>query len=131
MSKIHISIYNKIGRFIRNVYCPADAKNIQCEQGENWIVGIYDDSYYMVDGVPAARPQMPGSLDTNTIAADASEVATISNLPQPCTVTFKGQQYEVADGSFGFTVDIPGTFVVKVEAWPHLDDEFTVEAIEE
>lgn len=87
-------------------------------------------TYYVVNGVPELRPAMPGALNKTTIAADKMDTAIISNLPEPCMVTFKDQQYEVTDGSFGFTADLPGTYEVKVEAWPHLDAFFTVEAVE-
>ena len=77
-----------------------------------------DATHYIDLGVATALLDMPGALDKTSITANGTDQATINNLPQPCTVTFKDQQYEVTDGSFGFTADIHGAYTARVEAWP-------------
>lgn len=135
MNQIDITIFETTtGRIIRTVSCPKNMINIQCRNGEEFVFfhhNIYTHYILTAFGnTPIKRPTMPGALNKPQILADGNDLATISNLPQPCTVTFAGQTYEVEDGCFAFTVDVPGTYTVRVEAWPHLDAEFVVEGVE-
>jgi|LGVE01.1.fsa_nt_gb hypothetical protein len=117
------------GRITGRVECPQSAVWSQVQNGENWVAGSANDlTQYVSGGLITDRPQMSGTLNKTTITANGTDLATIANLPQPCTATFAGKQYEVMDGSFEFTVDTPGSYTVKVEAFPHLPAEFTVEA---
>ncbi len=137
-----VTIYDlATGEIMWTVDAPTGLAQQQAGSGQGWVVGSGDSAtQHVYLGLIADRPAMPGTLDKTQIvvataeqvAAGTADKATISNLPDECTVTvtFKGQQYEVMDGSFGFNSDIPGTFEVKVECWPYLDAEFTVEAVE-
>lgn len=107
--------------------------------GENYLLGHYDQNIFYVEGLPnnpiaVFRPTNPCTLDKTQIAADGLEEATISGLPLPCTVSVSGpingtiDLEEVDLDSLPLTFDVPGTYTVKIAAWPHLDKEFTIEA---
>ena len=53
---------------------------------------------------------------------------TISDLPSPCSLTTYGNTYEVLDGTVELLYDMVGDYLVKVEAFPYLDWEVTVNA---
>lgn len=129
---MNITIFDpRSGKINRVIIAPFGVAQDQVQEGESWVGGHSDDLIHYVDGgLIVNRPTMPCTINKTTITADSTDTAIISNLPEPCTVTFKGQEYEVTDGTFGFTADLPGTYAVKVEAWPHLDATFTVEAVE-
>lgn len=123
------------GRICRIFEGPESMVAMQAQAGEEWIACAEDtiDLSHWIDPTTLLRKDrlpMPGTLDKTQILADGTDLATIHNLPG-CTVTFKGQQYPVEDGSFEFTADIPGTFIVAIEAFPYLPATFTVEAIDE
>lgn len=129
------AVFNKITGEIHKTVCASQSvAHIQAQIGENWVACAEDtnDLKHWINPITLLRedrPVMPGTLDKPQILADGNDLATISNLPQPCTVTFKGQQYPVEDGSFSFTANIPGSYTVEVEAFPYLPATFTVEAI--
>ncbi len=129
-----VTVYNlETGRIERIITASISLAQNQAGYGESWLVGSANPCFQYVDlvtGLIAQRPTMPGTLDKPQILADGLDLATISNLPQPCTVTFAGQTYLVEDGEFAFTADIHGSYIVEVEAFPHLPATFTVEAIE-
>ena len=129
---MNITIFDpRSGKINRVIIAPFGVAQDQVQEGESWVGGHSDDLIHYVDGgLIVNRPTMPCTINKTTITADSTDTAIISNLPEPCTVTFKEQEYEVTNGTFGFTTDLPGTYAVKVEAWPHLDATFTVEAVE-
>ena len=129
---MNITIFDpRSGKINRVIIAPFGVAQDQVQEGESWVDGHSDDLIHYVDGgLIVNRPTMPGTLNKTTITADSTDTAIISNLPQPCTVTFAGQTYLVEDGEFAFTADIPGSYIVEVEAFPHLPATFTVEAIE-
>ena len=129
---MNITIFDpRSGKINRVIIAPVGVAQDQVQEGESWVDGHSNDLIHYVDGgLIVNRPTMPGTLDKPQILADGLDLATISNLPQPCTVTFSDQTYLVEDGEFAFTADIPGSYTVEVEAFPHLPATFTVEAIE-
>lgn len=44
--------------------------------------------------------------------------ATVSGLPNPCTVTIEGSVYTVTDGELTLSADLSGTYDVKLSAGP-------------
>lgn len=73
-----------------------------------------------------ARPLITATINKNTITADDTDTAIISTLPTPCTVTVDDDVYEVDDGVFEFTVDTPGTYIIKAECFPYQPKEWEV-----
>lgn len=121
------------GEIIRIVSSPLSMVRDQCRDGEAWVVcstSARDGSHYVDCGVISTRPAMPGSLNKTCIRADGTDYATVLGLPKPCTVTFCETPYEIDDGEFCFTVDLPGTYEITVEAFPFLPAKFTVKGEE-
>lgn len=80
--------------------------------------------YYSGNGV-VKRPPMSCALDKTRIAADGTEVATLSGLPDPCTVTLKDPEnkmvsVEVTGGTETIDTGLVGEHVIEVSAFPHL-----------
>lgn len=130
---MNITIFDpRSGKIHRVIIAPFGVAQDQVQEGESWVGGHSDDLIHYVDGgLIVNRPTMPCTIDKPQILADGNDLATISGLPEPCTVSFKGEEYEVTDGSFSFTANIPGIFTVEIEAFPYLPATFTVEAIDE
>jgi len=81
--------------------------------------------------VKLARPALNSSLDKATVIADGVDLATITCPQSTVDVTITGpvsSQFTDADGVIGLTFDFPGDYVVTVEAWPALKEEYTIVA---
>jgi len=96
--------------------------------------GEVDDLYVDVATETVRRREpCPGDLDRPKVAADGTDTATISGLPEPCGVEVVSGQTRVRrtveDGVIEIAVDTPATYEVTVEAWPHLPTTFRIEAV--
>lgn len=76
------------------------------------------DTHYEVDGVLSLRPEQLTVLSG----------FTLRNLPEPCQVIINGIPYEVNTKTLELEFDEPGTYSIKIVAFPYLDKEFTIEA---
>lgn len=76
------------------------------------------DAYYVDNGQPTPRP----------IMAITTTGATLTGLPIPATVIIGADRYEVDDGDVELDFPLPGTYRVRVEAWPYQDWETEVTA---
>lgn len=76
----------------------------------------------------AERPAMTLAIDKQQISA-GGEVATISGLPTPATVTVNGTSYEITDGTAEIDSPIQTTLVIVVSAWPYRDETLTIEVV--
>jgi hypothetical protein len=123
-----ITIYS--GEHIKQLTsCPAELESVQCQDGEAYIEGHYHwDEYYMRNGTPTLRPELPATIDRTNLTADGIDTATITNLPNPSTVTVNRQSVTVEDGTLELTFDLPGSYVVKVESFPYLPWEVAIHA---
>lgn len=97
------------------------------------VTGEYSAMEYYVDvaaSPPAAKERPPQSTrqDRKNIAADGSEIMTLSGLPVPCRVEVNGESYEVDDGIFEWGTRRAGEYALRVVAFPFLDWEGTVTA---
>ena len=103
------------------------------ETGVDFLIGEQGDQLTQyVSGDPAAltsRPADPTSIDTTTIDADGVDEATISSIPNPTTVIVNGPILavtDVTDGTFEFSTDTAGTYVITVNMFPNRVAEYTV-----
>lgn len=71
------------------------------------------EEHYISNGQPTPRPLM-------SITVTGS---TLTGLPIPATVIIGADRYEVDDGEVELDFPLPGTYRVRVEAWPHQDWE--------
>lgn len=103
--------------------------------GQDWLeVPEYvDHSYYinLVELVAYPKILMNLSLSTTSIMANASETATVTNIPIGTVITNLGDGWTatVNDGVFEFSVDMTGTYTFHLTAVQYLDEEFTIEAV--
>jgi hypothetical protein len=72
------------------------------------------------------RPIITASINQTDLISNGVDIAIISNLPIPCTITIDPEIYEVTDGVFEFTVDTPGTYTIKAECFPYQPKEWEV-----
>jgi hypothetical protein len=86
-------------------------------QGANVFVGEIDaDTQYVKDGQACQRPVNPASRTENLL----------HQLPAPCQIIINGKSYPCADPTAELTFTYPGTYQVRVEAFPFLDASFEV-----
>jgi hypothetical protein len=131
-SKTFIIYDTRTGEIKRTGNCPTDMVVLQPD-GSNFeavMEGEADDSiHYILNGVLAMRPENPSTIDKITMAANGVEITTISNIPNPSTVTiFPIAMYTVTDGTLQFTIDTPGEYKITIQGAPYLNKEFTVNA---
>lgn len=74
------------------------------------------------------RPEMPASISALTLEANGIDSVSILGLPIPCTINIDDNTYEVEDGEFEFTTDLPGIYKIKAESFPYLPKEWEVTA---
>lgn len=94
---------------------------------ESWVEGSPDDRFaYVLGGSIVDKPTMPATIDKTTVTADGIDFVTISNLPNPSTVSVSGQTVVVEDGTLTIKVGYPRDYLVEVESWPYLNWEVTI-----
>jgi hypothetical protein len=112
-------IYDSQGVILRTVSCPEEQLAIQGRPEENAIPGAADGSMHYVD------------VETKTLR-DKFEItavlsgATLAGLPSTCTLVIEQARYIVGDGVAELAFDLPGVYVVKVEALHYLSKTFEV-----
>jgi hypothetical protein len=94
---------------------------------------LYAPKTHYVDPAQAeyvGRPELAPALDRLQVSADPArgEFVTLSDLPVPCRVRVGGRVEEVDEGGLELSFDTPGTYQVRVEAWPFQDWEASIEA---
>ena len=80
------------------------------------------------------RPVMGSSIDKTTITANASDTATVSDIPVGTRLQlwrFNSLLFDtvVDDGEFGLTVMETGTYTIKLTNFPDQDEEYSVDGI--
>jgi len=71
---------------------------------------------YVVDGTVIDRPACPATLDGYTL----------NSLPVPCEIKVNDSSYPCDESSATLAFNLPGTYSIKVIAWPYLDGEFSI-----
>jgi hypothetical protein len=79
---------------------------------------------YVADGAVVDRPT--ASIDKINLVADGVDAATLSNLPEPCTVRINGHVYEVTGGELVITASTPADYHIQIKD----DDAFPLQAFE-
>lgn len=120
------------GEILKNVTTIDEDITSQLADGESYIDAQSNDILqYVLDGVIADKSISPAIIDKNDIVADGVDIATISNLPNPSTISIRilGISYVVSDGSFGFTIDTPGSYTIRCDGGcQYLEKEFVINA---
>lgn len=114
-----ISFFDERGRVTSNL--TTDPAGIQANKDHfpgRWVEGDWlNKDVYVKDGRVTPRPANPAKLDG----------LTLTDLPSPGTLHIDGAAYPYEDSTVELEFDHPGTYKVRVESWPYLDKEFTVE----
>jgi hypothetical protein len=86
--------------------------------GQTIVAGVgHWDTDYVSNGAILPRPANPSTISG----------MTISNVPNPSTVTIDGVNPQtVTDGTADLSFTQPGTYTVVVSSWPMRDATFTV-----
>lgn len=126
-------VFDSKGEILRTGFCQALAVLLQARAGEMVIEGLADDltefvdvyNYYQV----AKKLALPVECSKFSLIADGVDEVQVTNIPNPGVVTVDGARFEVTDGAFEFSVDLPGEYEVVVEAFPYLPAKFEVIAV--
>lgn len=115
----YISYYDETGRITGMSYSQSATmpmiKNLTPDpfvEG-NW----WGKDVYVLNGKVVERPANPTILVGQAL----------ENVPVPATVVINGVSYETNESRVELGFNHPGTYAIKVVAWPHLDKEFSVE----
>ena len=115
----YISYYDETGRITGMSYSqPSTMPMIKECTTDPFVNGNwFGKDVYVLNGEVVDRPENPTTLVGQVL----------ENVPVPATVIINGTNYEtnVSRVELGFSQ--PGTYAVKVVAWPYLDKEFSVE----
>lgn len=88
---------------------------------------------YILDGILTKRPPHEVILDKKVLTADGVDSITFSNVTKG---TFKAVNTTtnetvsgIIEGTDTFGTTVSGTYKIKIESFPYLDFEATIEAI--
>lgn len=96
-------------------------------------VAIDTKLYYILNKTVTKRPISEVIIDKQTLIADGIDLITFSNVVKgmfsainiTTGETIKGE----IEGSDTFSTTVVGTYKVKIESFPYLDFETTIEAV--
>lgn len=100
------------GEVVRFGTAPGDSIPAQAQPGEYAFMGVVAPDQY-VD--LATSTVMQKQAITPTIAG-----LELSNLPSPCIVTVETERVEVVGGTIMLAFDVPGEYMVVLDAPRHL-----------
>jgi hypothetical protein len=113
--------YDETGRILCRGRIPENAVTVQ---GANTYIGEADPALHWIHPVTGVRGNRTAMTPAVTTAPGQ---ATINGLPPNCTATVNGEQATFTDGTLTLTVDVPGTYTVRLRARPrYLDHELEV-----
>jgi hypothetical protein len=130
-------IYETInGKILRNVEMPDDYISYQVGEGESFLEVsklIHDGECYVKDGILTVRDIQKTSLNKLIIDADGIDELLLSNVPSGVIKINNDTTNDAISGAIEntdtFSTTIPGTYKIKIESFPYLDFEATIEAI--
>lgn len=83
-----------------------------------YIDGIYSEhEYYVVGGKPVKRKENPSILTG----------LNLTKVPVPSKIYINNVEYESNEDKVELSFNHPGTYKIRIESWPYLDKEFTIE----
>jgi hypothetical protein len=114
-----ISYYDEDGRITGEMTGDAAAVNLTKQlTTQPWVDGLlFNKNMYVLNGKAVARPDNPTTVSGQTL----------DNVPTPATIIINGTSYDINESRVELGFSQPGTYDVKVVAWPYLDKEFSVE----
>lgn len=131
----NIIIYDSKGRILRNVSAPSDMLQIQIQENEYGLENVEADliTDYVLNSVVTKKPTQETTLSKTILTADGVNSITIFNAPDGIFSATNTVTKETLIGSINgtdtFATTIVGTYLVRIESFPYLDFEATIEAI--
>ena len=125
------TVYDSSGMILRSGICQEDMVSYQAQSPEESVIPFMSDgsSQYVVDGDIAERPDSPVTVDKITFLGDGLDAVTLSNVPVGSVVSIGSQVHTVDDGAVEFATYLPGSYAIKVDAFPYLPFEQVVTAV--
>ena len=87
---------------------------------------VSDLTHYVSGGGIVARAALTADFDTLTITADGVDEASLTGLPDPCTVYVDGVATAVTGGEFIFAAASWGTYVIEVDEVAYLPKRWEI-----
>lgn len=119
MEQQSISFFNERGEITSTL--TSDAVSIAANKEHfpgTWVDGDWrDQQVYVLSGKVKPRPE-------NTARLVGSQLV---NVPVPSTIHIDDAEYPCDEPTVDLEFPQPGTYKIRVEAWPHQDKEFTYE----
>ena len=115
-------VYKEVsGEILKTLFMPEEDvhMNYDEELGERYITGEgYYELHYVHEGEIVPRPENPTILDG----------LSLKNVPENSVIWIDSEFYECKDGgTVDLSFNMAGTYVVRVESFPYLDKEFTID----
>lgn len=129
-------VCDAVGRILRTGSAPGDLVPLQSGAGESVFAGSADpinDYIANVTTAPTAtaRPESPVTLDKTSVAADATDTVTLSNVAAGAAISITGPASGGGTGDGNpvhLTFAAPGVYRIRVSHFPDRDFEATVYA---
>ena len=86
---------------------------------------------YIKNETLTERPSFSPTISPTSIPADGVSIVTILGFPADSILTISGpisETWTETETSTELTVNLPGTYKVRIENWPHQDAEVTFNA---
>lgn len=114
-----VSLFDHAGRFVQVLDGDIDLviKPTVQATGLRYAEGSHGDGQYLVAGQVLDRPQMGAELNGNAIVG----------LPFGATIIINNTAYQCDDDHAELEFDQPGTYSIRVIAWPYLNKELVFE----
>lgn len=115
-----ITLYERdSGRIIGSISSSPDQLDLNRRVTEHAVLeGHYESEVYFVsNGKAVRRPELQVTL----------QGTEFSNIPLPATLSINGKEYVVNESTVSLTFDQPGAYILRLESWPYLPKEFTIE----
>jgi len=137
---IYIVYDTATGVIRRTGSCPDDMVSVQPQSGQSVMQGQADNStQYISGGLVTNKPALGATIDLTTVVANGVAVVTISNLTGVTNYRVIGpiisdnigptaSTGSVSEGTLQVDFDLPGTYLILLEAVNKLSQTFTITA---
>ncbi len=121
------------GKIVRTGTAPLSLISRQPQSSESVLhqpSNVFTD--YVFNAAVTPRPTNPATIDKMTVTANGNEVVTLSSIPSNSVISIRGDGVNLTQTVQGTTetvdFDTPGSYLIRIEAFPYLDYEVTVNA---
>jgi hypothetical protein len=117
------------GQILSTGFCPPDQIYLQSGLNIAALEGEADErSHYILDDEVTTRPDHTISIDKTTVEAFDKEIATITGVPSGATIWLDDEEYTADGTDLEVTFWEQGEHSVRVEDFPTMPFEVTVNA---